>query len=74
LSLDPGEFSYECRLGSVDSLPNYPNTPEDSDDEYLMALVVQQANKVHSTNSGGGRFNLSLGTSPGMFVDGAATI
>jgi len=76
LSLEPGEFSYgefsyDCRVGSVDSLPNFPNTPEDSDDEYYMALVVHQANKVCSMNySGGGSFNLNLGTSPGMSVEG----
>jgi hypothetical protein len=45
LSLEPGEFDYECRLPSVDSLENFPNTPEDSDDEYCKALVAQQTNK-----------------------------
>jgi len=43
LSLDHGEFTYECRLTTDDSLslPSFPNTPEDSDDEYHMALIVQ---------------------------------
>jgi len=46
LILEPGDFSYECRLASVDSLPNFPDTPEDSDDEYCKALVAQQANEA----------------------------
>jgi hypothetical protein len=37
LSIEPGEFSYQCRLASFDSLPNFPSTPEDSDDEYYVA-------------------------------------
>jgi len=74
LSLEPGEFLYDCRLRSGDSLPNFSNTPEDSDDEYYMALIVQKANEVCSMNlSGGGcvaNSNLNLGISPCMSADG----
>jgi hypothetical protein len=72
-SLGPGEFSYECRLASVDSLPNFPNTPEDSDDEYCKALFAQQANEMRSMDSSGGggvaNSNPSLGTSPCMSAE-----
>jgi len=74
LSLEPGEFSYECRLASVDSLPYFPNTPEDSDDEYYQALVVHQANEVHSMDSSGDRgvadSKHSRGPAPCMCVAG----
>jgi len=72
-SLEPGDFYKECRLTSVDSLPNFPNTPEDSDDEYCKALFAQQANEVRSSNSSGAiaNSNMGLGTLPDVSVDSA---
>jgi len=73
LSLEPGDFYKECRISSVDSLPNFPSTPEDSDDEYCKALFAQQAKEARSMNSSGGgavaNSNLSCGTSPYMYAD-----
>jgi len=42
-SLDLDNFAYECPVLTADSLPSYPEIPEDSDDDYCKALVLQQA-------------------------------